>query len=92
MAWLLGARMLTLGQRTNGVWVAELALPASSAARRAWAVWCPAGNKSFKVVAAWRAAYWQDAASGAMVHLEAGVDSTVQAGMVPLLIVTYFAT
>jgi hypothetical protein len=91
MAWLMGARMLSVGQRTDGIWVAELALPASSAARRAWALWSPAGNKSFKVVAAWRAAYWQDASSGAMVPFEAGVDSSVIPGIVPLLIVSYFA-
>lgn len=91
MAWLLGARMLSMGQRADGIWTAELALPSSSAARRAWAVWSPAGNKAFKVSAAWRAAYWQDASTGAMVPLEAGTDATVQAGVVPLLVVSYFA-
>lgn len=91
MAWLLGARMVSAGQRTDGIWLAELALPASSAARRAWVVWCPAGNRQFEVPAAWKAAYKQDAVSGGMVPLEAGVDAAVQAGVVPQLIVSYFA-
>lgn len=85
MTWMMGARMTSIGSRTDGIWVAQLQRDAGAGPRRSWIVWLPDARAKLALPASWAAAYWQDAITGAKTQLGGGAAS-VMVGEVPLLL------
>jgi hypothetical protein len=86
MAWLLGARMLQLYARLDGLWLAQLSQPGGAGA---WIVWAPeAGGRG--VLMPWPAE-WGPAAGARITHAVTSRAVTVGrggllVGRVPLLV------
>lgn len=87
MKWMVGARMMSLGARTDGVWQAPLLRSAAATTAtqpaRSWIVWNPKGNAPYTVPVGWKATKSQHVVTGAISTIKSGV---LTVGTLPVLI------